>query len=88
MSILLGRGNSTKLCLKGRQANSGIRPIGTNKDQLLHRIQSVWTFTNLQSFDKKYMSVGQKKNTFESVKIRKNFDYSRMVKNEKNGRFI
>ncbi len=47
-SILLGRGNSTTLCLKGRQANSGVRTIGTNNDQLLHRIQSVRTFTNLQ----------------------------------------
>jgi len=46
--ILLGRGNLTKLCLKGRQANSGVGPIGTNKDQLLHRIQSIRTFTNLQ----------------------------------------
>ncbi len=34
--------------LKGRQANPGVRSMGTNKHQLLHRIQSVWTFTNLQ----------------------------------------
>ena len=47
-SILFGRGNSTKLCLKGRQANTGVTSIGTNKDQLLHRIQSVRIFTNLQ----------------------------------------
>jgi len=47
-SILFRQGNSTKLCLKGRQANPGIRSMGTNKHQLLHRIQSVWTFTNLQ----------------------------------------
>jgi len=38
------------LCLKGRQANFGVSSLGTNKDQLLHRIQSVRTFTNLQYF--------------------------------------
>jgi len=37
-----------KLCFKGRQANSGVSSHETNKDQLLHRIQSVPTFTNLQ----------------------------------------
>jgi len=52
----LDRGNSIKetrqrLCLKGRQARLGIISIGTNKDQLLHRIQSLWTFTNLQYND-------------------------------------
>jgi len=43
-----GEETQTKLCLKGRQANSGVSSLGRNKDQLLHRIQSVWTFTNLQ----------------------------------------
>jgi len=43
-----GKETQPKLCLKGRQANSGVSSLGTNKDQLLHRIQSVWTFTNLQ----------------------------------------
>jgi hypothetical protein len=47
-SILFGQGNSTKLCLKRHQANSGVRSLGTNKHQLLHRIQSIQTFTNLQ----------------------------------------
>ncbi len=43
-----GKETRPKLCLKRRQANSGIRSLGTNKHQLLHRIQSVRTFTNLQ----------------------------------------
>jgi len=38
------------LCLKGRQAKLGVRSLRTNKGQLLHRIQSVRTFTNLQYF--------------------------------------
>jgi len=37
----LGEETQPKLCLKGRQANSGISSLGTNKHQLLHRIQSV-----------------------------------------------
>jgi len=44
----LGKETRPKLCLKRRQANSGISSLGRNKDQLLHRIQSVRTFTNLQ----------------------------------------
>jgi len=36
------------LCLKGRQVRLCIIYHGTNKDQLLHRIQSIRTFTNLQ----------------------------------------
>jgi len=43
-----GKETRPKLCLKGRQADSGIRSLGTNKHQLLHRIQSVRSFTNLQ----------------------------------------
>jgi len=43
-----GEETRPKLCLKGRQANFGVSSLGTNKDQLLHRIQSVRTFTNLQ----------------------------------------
>ncbi len=44
----LGEETQPKLCLKWRQANSGVSSLGTNKHQLSHRIQSVWTFTNLQ----------------------------------------
>jgi len=43
-----GEETQPKLCLKGRQANFGISSFGTNKHQLLHRIQSVRTFNNLQ----------------------------------------
>jgi len=43
-----GEETRLNLCLKGRQANFGVSSIGTNKDQLLHRIQNVRTFTNLQ----------------------------------------
>jgi len=43
-----GKETQPTLCLKGRQANFGVSSLGTNKDQLLHRIQRVWTFTNLQ----------------------------------------
>jgi len=45
-----GEETRPKLCLKGRQANSGASSLGTNKQQLLHRIQSVQTFTNLQKY--------------------------------------
>jgi len=44
----LGKETLPKLCFKERQANSGVSSLGTNKHQLLHRIQSIWTFTNLQ----------------------------------------
>jgi len=43
-----GEETRPKLCLKRCQANSGVSFLGTNKYQLLHRIQSVKTFTNLQ----------------------------------------
>ncbi len=43
-----GKETWPKLCLKRRQANPGIRPLGTNTHQLLHRIQSIRAFTNLQ----------------------------------------
>jgi len=43
-----GKETRPKLCLKGRQGNSGISSLETNKHQLLHRIQSNLTFTNLQ----------------------------------------
>ncbi len=33
---------------KATPNQSGIRDLKRNKQQLLHRIQSVWTFTNLQ----------------------------------------
>jgi len=42
-----GKETQLMLCLKRRQANFGVSSLGTNKDQLLHRIPSVWTFTNL-----------------------------------------
>ncbi len=44
----LGKENQPKLCLKRRQANASVITLGTNKHQLLHRIQSVRTFTKLQ----------------------------------------
>ena len=47
------QGNLTQAVLKRRQANSGVGFLGTNKDQLLNRIQSVRTFTNLQYFRQK-----------------------------------
>jgi len=43
----LGEETQPKLCLKRCQANSGFRSLGTNKHQLLHRIQSVRAFTKL-----------------------------------------
>jgi len=42
------QGNLTNAVYKQCQAMFGISSLGTNKDQLLHRIQSVQTFTNLQ----------------------------------------
>jgi len=44
----MGEEIQPELCLKGRQANSGISSLGTNKHELLRRIQSIRTFTNLQ----------------------------------------
>jgi len=41
------------LCLKGCQAKLGIISLGTINDQLLCRIQSIWTFTNLQYIEHK-----------------------------------
>jgi hypothetical protein len=40
-SILFGQGNLTDTLYKRRQAMFGITSLGTNKDQLLHRIQSI-----------------------------------------------
>jgi len=37
-------------CEKWRQAMFGISSLETNKDHLLHRIQSVWTITNLKYY--------------------------------------
>jgi len=37
----LAKETQPTLCLKGRQAKFGISSLGTNKDQLLHIIQSV-----------------------------------------------
>jgi len=48
LSILFGQGNSTDAVLQVCQASLGVISLGTNKDQLLHRIQSIQTFTNLQ----------------------------------------
>jgi hypothetical protein len=36
------------LCLKGHQGKLGITSLGTSKDRVFHRIQSIQTFTNLQ----------------------------------------
>ncbi len=47
-SILFGRGNSTHAVYKATPNRSGVRDHKRNKHQLLHRIQSVRTFTNLQ----------------------------------------
>jgi len=47
-SILLGRGNSTHAVYKATPNRSGAEDLKRNKHQLLHRIQSVRTFTNLQ----------------------------------------
>ncbi len=47
-SILFGRGNSTHAVYKATPNQSGVRDHKQNKHQLLHRIQSVRTFTNLQ----------------------------------------
>jgi hypothetical protein len=44
----LGEETRLKLCLKRCQANFSVRTLGTNKHQLLHRIQSVRTFPKLQ----------------------------------------
>jgi len=43
-----GKETRPTLCLKGPQARLGINSLGTNKYQLLHRIQSGRTITNLQ----------------------------------------
>ncbi len=50
----LGEETLPKLCLK---SYSGVRSLGTNKDQLLHRIQSIRTFTNLKSIFQKIKNV-------------------------------
>jgi len=39
----LGEETQPKLCLKRHQANPGVRSLGANKHQLLHRIASVET---------------------------------------------
>jgi len=39
----LGKETQPTLCIKERQTRLGIISLGTNKDQLLHRIQSVQT---------------------------------------------
>jgi len=46
--ILLGREDSTQAVYKATPNQSGIRDLKRNKHQLLHKIQSVQTFTNLQ----------------------------------------
>jgi len=43
-----GEETRPKLCIKWRQARSGVIDPKRKKHQLLHRIQSVRTFTNLQ----------------------------------------
>ncbi len=48
----------------------GIISLRTNKDQLLQRIQRVWTFTNLQYFD--YTCICNISQTVKTVKIGKN----------------
>jgi len=48
-SILLGRGNSTHTVYKSdAKLRSGVKDLERNKHQLLHRIQSIRPFTNLQ----------------------------------------
>ncbi len=47
-SILFGRGNSTHAVYKATPNRSSVGDLKQNKHQLLHRIQSVKTFTNLQ----------------------------------------
>ncbi len=44
----LGEETRPTLCIKATPNQSGVRDHKRNKHQLLHRIQSVWTFTNLQ----------------------------------------
>ncbi len=36
------------LCISDAKLRSGVKDLERNKHQLVHRIQSVWTFTNLQ----------------------------------------
>jgi len=47
-STLLWRGNSTQAVYKATPNQSGVGNLKRNKHQLLHRIQSIRTFTNLQ----------------------------------------
>ncbi len=51
-SVLFGWRNSTVSLYKQCQTRFGISSLGRNKDQLLHRIQRLGTFTNLQYCDK------------------------------------
>ncbi len=57
-SILFGQGNLTNTVFNWCQAMFGIVSPGTNKYQLVHRIQSIRTFTNFQyKFVLKYYSI-------------------------------
>ena len=49
-SLLSGRGNLTNAVFKRMQAKLGLITLRTINDLLLHRIQSVGTFTNLHYF--------------------------------------
>jgi len=82
-----GEETQPKLCLKGCQANSGVSSLRANKDQLLHRIQSVRTFTNLLYYahtqkplspyhthtqtTHTYVSTNKKPNSFLSISSKK-----------------
>jgi len=63
-SILFGRGNSTHAVYKVTPNQSGVRDHKGNKHQLLHRKQSVRTFTNLQ-----YLSQGKSLLVFWLVSV-------------------